>query len=88
MIKRKRIYLRCIFSDISDMASFVDMDSNLYFYSTKYSSFNFKNDAYYEVSGKLKHISPETIHITDIRVYSTETSLIERLFKIRTILDD
>lgn len=80
----------CLFSGekSDDMSSFIDMENKLYFYSTKYSSLNFKIRTYYEVSAKLKYISPDTIYMSDIRVYATESNIIERLFKIKTILDD
>jgi hypothetical protein len=87
MFKRTKIYLNCIIKT-DDLISFVDMNNKLYFYSNTTSPFIFKTGEFYEVSARLKYITPETIYLNDLRMYNTDSLLIQRMFKIKTILDD
>lgn len=64
------------------------MSNKLYFYSNKTTSFLFKMDDFYEISAKLKNITPETICMSNLRIYNSDSILIQRMFKIKTILDD
>lgn len=64
------------------------MDNKLYFYSNNIINFLFRINDFYEVSAKLKYISPDTIHMSYLRVYNTDNILIQRMFKIKNILND
>jgi hypothetical protein len=85
--QRKKLYLKCVKSGNSDgVTTFKDLDN--YNYIIYNSIYIFVDNNFYYMSAFICMLSNDTLLIRNIRILNVDNSKIERMFKIKNILDE